>query len=337
MMVPNLFSFAPNELSQDALLMWLADWGRAEYKDQNPALHALGRRFMTTLIRKRYPDASPAFTCLKVSRQWKRLDVLIEVDKEWVIMIEDKTTAQEHNDQLERYKDLLEIEFRGWQPVLIYLKTGNEPLGYRKTVEEKGYQVVYRKELLSWLPPIGDIRNDILRDFVLHLTDMEVRTHSWQYATLLPNDWLAGEGLFMALEERLRERLPAQRLASMDWRYVSNSQGGFLGFWYGLADSLPSLYIQVEFSTPGDNQGKLEISIRADMKQMEGLQHLDTVYTRLAEAASWVGIPLQFGKRPSRHATTARIAVVSPPAYDGSLDLLTWLDRLLEQVEVVIG
>lgn len=336
MQPPNLFTYAPNELSQDAMLMWLAAWAKEEYKDLDPALHNLGRSFITALIHKKYPEASPQFEHIKITPQWKKFDVLIEVDSQWVILIEDKTGSKEHNGQLDRYKELIEKHFGNWKQVLIYLKSGNESRIYRLAAEAKGFSVVYRSELLTWLPPIDDIHNDILRDFVNHLTLLEERTQSWQNSKDFPTDWKAAEGLLMAIEERLHDRLTTERTVDMEWNYVPNMQGGFLGLWYGFTPTRPKVYLQLEYSTPA-GIGKLDLTIRVSISPDEDYEKLNSVILTIAQGAQKEGIVLERSKRPSRSASSARIARLQiSPAPDGQVNLLLYIDEWLERVERIL-
>ena len=40
--IPNIFSYATSELSQDAMIAWLLQWASPEYGEADPDLHRTG-------------------------------------------------------------------------------------------------------------------------------------------------------------------------------------------------------------------------------------------------------------------------------------------------------
>src|SRR5690242_6592316 len=103
---PNLFEFATSELSQDAMLCWLASWAAPDVAASDPDLPALGRAFLEMLFAKAKRSLPEPITYLKVDRQYKRIDIKIAVNDTHAIYIEDKAGTGEHSNQLGRYADL---------------------------------------------------------------------------------------------------------------------------------------------------------------------------------------------------------------------------------------
>ncbi len=65
----------------------------------------------------------------EVRREYKNIDILIYSQNEKIVVaIENKVDSGEHDDQLNRYKDIVLTEFSGYQVFLIYLtKKGDQP------------------------------------------------------------------------------------------------------------------------------------------------------------------------------------------------------------------
>ena len=102
---------------------------------------------------------------VRAYRQWNRIDILVEVNDDSVIIIEDKTVTGTHSDQLQRYREKVEEIFGGKTIYCIYLKTGNESVfDLSKNVEAYGYRVVGRGDILEILNSCKT-SNDILTEF----------------------------------------------------------------------------------------------------------------------------------------------------------------------------
>lgn len=100
---PNIFSFATSELTQDAFIGWLCAWANPKYKDLNPALNSTARSLLEIFFSK-HDKSLPEIKELNVVTQWMRIDVFIEINEEYFIIIENKVHSSEHSDQLARYR-----------------------------------------------------------------------------------------------------------------------------------------------------------------------------------------------------------------------------------------
>ena len=102
----NIFSYATKELSQDAFLCWLANW----YNYDESPLKELAEVFIRKILTEAKVEVKSIDT-VEVLKQYKKIDVLLIVNKSIAIVIEDKTKTSEHDKQIERYKR--EIETNG--------------------------------------------------------------------------------------------------------------------------------------------------------------------------------------------------------------------------------
>ena len=126
----NIFNFATNELSQDAFICWCLNWINMPIREDNECGRQFGGRFLSRLLNGTY-DVSRV-NRIYIFRQLLNIDVLVLVPELQVaLIIEDKTSSQEHDNQINRYKYLLsktlgnkEYESIDVYPHLVEDKTG---------------------------------------------------------------------------------------------------------------------------------------------------------------------------------------------------------------------
>lgn len=110
----NIFSFATNELSQDAFICWCLNWINMPVRDDNASGRQFGSQFLSRLLNGAY-DVSKV-NRVYIFRQLLNIDVLVLVPElQAALIIEDKTSSQEHGNQINRYKCLLSKTFKSNQ------------------------------------------------------------------------------------------------------------------------------------------------------------------------------------------------------------------------------
>lgn len=93
----NIFQFATKELSQDAVLLYLADCFNDNSKQK------IGKQFLSAFLGE---DVINGLKCVVPIKQYKHMDVLLRLeytDHCDLCVIEDKVYSDEHDNQLERY------------------------------------------------------------------------------------------------------------------------------------------------------------------------------------------------------------------------------------------
>ncbi len=99
----NLFQFATKELSQDAIICWCLNW--IHYPDSKLYPLAID---LFKLLGQTDVDCDQKIT---IKKQVKKIDILVLLhDKNRALIIEDKTYTSEHDNQLERYKEVINTE-----------------------------------------------------------------------------------------------------------------------------------------------------------------------------------------------------------------------------------
>ncbi len=263
---PNIFNYATSELSQDAVIAWLLLWGDPIYKEKNKELHQVGILLLDSLFEKFDSIEKPEkYSSVRVHTQYKKIDVFCIVNDKYGFIIEDKTNTKNHSDQLRRYYD--EIKEHGYKNIVfeeknilpVYFKTGDQ--SDYSSVERDGYKLYKRKDFLTVLNKISMI-NDILNDYKNYLQEKENRINS--YKKLPINEWSydSVQGFYMALKEELNKGNES------NWRYVSQKDGGFYGFWWQ-PDRLKDeyrIYLQIEATNKSNMELKMVVKFAHDVK-----------------------------------------------------------------------
>ena len=318
---PNIFRLATKELSQDAFFTWLLQWADKRNRQFDIVLNEIAQDFVRLLIGQ---STDYQINKVEAGRQWNNIDIWAEINDEYFIGIEDKTNTCEHSEQLKRYKKIAESHYKikAHKLVFVYLKTGNESSSTLKQIVEKGYLIINRQIILSVLTQ-QPLDNQIFNDFKDYLLDIENQTNSYTKFENITNNYKAGEGFYIKLQEHLNEET--------DWRYVANQTGGFLGFWYHWTETPEySLYIQIE--------NAFKNGIKVVIKIGDWKPNINTLYQTLTDLEPYarkynltISKPEKF-----RAGETSTLAVVQnnfTVNNNGQLDINTFLQTLknLEQ------
>ena len=256
MQKPNLFTYATSELSQDAIICWLLEWGRVENKELDQELHQIGKLFLDSIFHKFDDIERPSqYHTIEIVKQYKNIDVFCIINNEYAIIIEDKTNTKNHSKQLEKYLNEIKKKFEESKILPVYFKTGDQ--GDYSEIIEKGYRIYLRKDFLEVLDQ--PFKNDILNDYDFYLQKIENSVNSYQVDTITSWSWSAGKGFYIALKKELKEG---------NWGYVSNASGGFLGFWWNFnrLDGY-NIYMQIENSTSSPSSFTLKFKLSSGTKE----------------------------------------------------------------------
>ncbi|ATI12567.1 MULTISPECIES: PD-(D/E)XK nuclease family protein [Acetobacter] len=233
----NLFRWATSELSQDAFICWLLSWADSSCASKDLKMHNAGKIFVNYLLElsKENPISSENIV---VKKQLDSADIVAEIGKNLILLIEDKTDTAEHGNQLDRYKTAIQARYPNRKILPIFCKTGNQS-NYKKA-KKSGYNLLLRRDFLNVLIKIKEsgLENNIFNDFLSLLDFREKETQSFLH--LHPNDWsrYSWQGFFLSLQEVFPD---------LNWGYVANAQGGFMGAWWHFgAWSGWQTYLQIE-------------------------------------------------------------------------------------------
>lgn len=150
----NIFKFATKELTQDAFICWLTNWLRI--KDADEDIKKIAKNFVNAIIdgaidrRKKYLEVAKDSKeiqkeiqilenyilneknkniKIEIKRQIDRIDVLLVLtknEKKLCIIVEDKINTNEHDNQIERYKEKVETYYDPQLVLTCYYKIYDE-------------------------------------------------------------------------------------------------------------------------------------------------------------------------------------------------------------------
>jgi hypothetical protein len=236
-MEPNLFGFAPSELSQDAVLCWLMSWADSKYQSVNGELQETGVRLLKLIFRKHGLSYRSEYS-VNVRRQLDHADLVAEIEDKYLVLIEDKTKTNHHGDQLCRYIQIMSKKYSDRKVLPVFLKT--EDQCDFADIESCGYCICNRSDVLSCIWPNKDIRinSDVLRNWAEYLNYKEQSVRAFKYKPIAQWDW----GQWVGFYQELRHYFP-----DLGWKYVPNPSGGFMGAWWGWRTvGLEKLYLQID-------------------------------------------------------------------------------------------
>lgn len=222
---PNLFTFATSELSQDAFIAWLLAWADPCHAQHDVALHGTAAILLDRLLTLCGIARPDVIASVMVQRQYKKIDVVVVINGCIAIGIEDKVHTAEHSDQLERYQTILRDAFHPKNVGAVYLKTGDQ--GSYEKVRQAGYARFNRSDFLAALQSglnLG-LKNEIVFEFISYLESWNTAVDGFRTAPL--DQWNKDRrrwiGFFLLLE---------RHLSGVDWKFVPNKSGGFMGLWW---------------------------------------------------------------------------------------------------------
>lgn len=223
-MKPNLFNLATKELSQDAFIAWLLQWASPDCIQYDPVLQSVASQFAMKLISLQR-DPPESITEIEAGRQWDNIDVWAEVNKKYLVIVEDKTGTREHSNQLEKYRRHAEEWCRknSYELVCVYLKTQSDSIARLDHAKEQGFAIFTRHDFLAIIEG-KPVKNEIFNDFKQRLR--EVENSESEYTKKPIGEWAEDDwkGFYQAIE-RMR--------TITNWEYVHNKTGGFWNLNYG--------------------------------------------------------------------------------------------------------
>lgn len=124
--VPNIFSYATKELSQDAFLCWLFSFSEAKYSNGDfSGLNKLAIEILQLFSETSYLDIKS----IKIEKQKFGIDIWIEINNQTLIIIENKTASVAGKNQLDKYYNNAKVKWltdSSKRLKAVYFKTGLE-------------------------------------------------------------------------------------------------------------------------------------------------------------------------------------------------------------------
>jgi hypothetical protein len=230
---PNIFKYATKELSQDAFIFWLLDHANPHYNNVNQDLKKCALLLIAEFFKLENKEMPVEFENFSLSKQYKNIDILLKIN-DFSIIIEDKTATKAHGDQLTRYRNIIASEVGEENVLAIFFKTHDQS-NYKKEIND-GFKIFSRDKLILVLDKFKDVQSDIFNDFRNYIKSIENEVNAFVFKEKWNNkNWI---GFFKRLQNDLK---------TGDWSYVSNPNGGFMGFWWAFQRNQYCLqYLQIQ-------------------------------------------------------------------------------------------
>lgn len=330
---PNLFAIATSELSQDAFFAWLISWADQKYASVDTGLHALAQDFVKALV----SDYGALIEKVEVIRQLDKIDLLVKVNDDLVIVIEDKVGAKKHGDQLQRYRAAVEKRFKERKHVFVYLKTLNESGYTLNQVEGLNYKVFSRPEILAVLNAHSNVTHGVLVEFRNYLKSHEVDLSKTMIdLELLNSEQKVAKELMVYIEEKL----VASGINPNSIGWDQHFDGGkLLALWcFSRVVRSYKVYVQIESSFKG-KQGTFKVVIKVGKELVPISKNaLYNLFRIISTISSVRLISLNKSARFQTGKNTATLAVLQNPFKtneQGEIDIDAFVQTLITLGKVI--
>ena len=177
---PNIFQIlriSKNEIRHSNFLSWLLDPNES---------HKLGDIFLKRFLREvfssdKFGDIDQVdvegmnLSNVEIQREWKNIDVLIKLNNV-VVCIENKVLSKEHSNQLQRYKEIVNLEFPNHVKTFVYLT----PEGDESENETDSYQPISYEFIVETLDRIISVYGESL--------NQQVKNYIKDYITIIKRE-----------------------------------------------------------------------------------------------------------------------------------------------------
>ena len=230
----NIFKFATSELSQDALLCYWFNFATNEHFDESIPERESAQELLATIISKwtKTPIDYSTIKVNKIVRQFNHIDVLLQVNNKYLILIEDKIYTSERTDQVSRYVE--ELEKYDKDKILSTFNTTMDdkiiiPV-YFKMIDQSEYKETYipitRSIVLNILNKYSFEAASLIEMFKEHVSDIENQVENYNDEPF--SNW--GFNHFSGFYSKLKDSLDTSR--GFGYGAVPNKKGTFFGCWW---------------------------------------------------------------------------------------------------------
>lgn len=337
---PNIFNYATSELSQDAVLMWLANWANSEYSSTDNVLHKTGKYFLNSLLKKAEYNFED-FDEIKICPQFHKIDIFIELkkgDKKVAIIIEDKVKSSEHSNQLERYYSKVSDDgYKKEQIIPIYLKTG-----FQHDIEnvlKKGYYFFSVTDLIDVFEfgkTLG-VKNEIFTDYYEYLKKVgdEYENNKASFENF-PNkkiedwNWWNWVGFFNKHKKNL----------NAEWGIVSNRRENLVAFWFGGVEKrvinndkefIFHPYIDVKYSD--DNYFTISYRLGLNGNSQKSKRLRDIVIQEMIGKIQGAGIEVKIPKFKKANETIELLKIVNIDREMDEIAIIKFLQKIKNLIQ----
>ena len=226
----NMFKYATKELSQDAFICWLVNYintDEEEYKIVAKKIIELIADKIGNIKFKQF--VSDNNYNVEIKHQYKNIDVLLKIDKFYII-IEDKIKTAEHDDQINKYVySLIDEGIEEKNIYTCFYKIYDEYKSKDKFVNA----IITRNDMINLLEKVQN-KNLYMEDYYKYLKEIEEYSKKRDVTTNkiceLKSDIVdnISDSIYTNFYSELEEKEGSYNI--IGWGYADNRAGGT--WWY---------------------------------------------------------------------------------------------------------
>lgn len=296
----NLFTYATSELSQDAFICYLMSFALEDAKD-DPVLKECAKKILAKMMGLCSEDWVK-IELTNIKRQIHNIDILLSAsynDQNYKIIIEDKTYSSEHDNQLERYKEIVKNKFekediKETNIKEVYYKPTFQ--GNMENVKKAGYTIIGKDDIVKLLKPYcGKTNNRIILDYYEYWKNFHEDAKAYEGS--LVKEW--GRHQITAFYDYLQSMLIEKyedfngKRYTVSYGYVSNPSGGFYALWIypkekniTINNYRTKIYFQIEITpnmSENADSGNIHLKLRVEDEEKEANNSLKSSLIELAK------------------------------------------------------
>ena len=294
----NLFYYATSELSQDAFICYLLSFAFEKFMKTDKALNNCAKELLGIMLER---EDYNSLVVTDIKKQYKNIDVLVELNDGSFIIIEDKTFGSQSNDQINRYRKTLIEE--GVPKDKIFCV-------YYKIVEQD-----HPEENI-----VNITRADLLKIFAKYPSENLIYNHYAEYLKYIDEDANAFKSDFDIENWRSKyshvyggffTHLINSGIVKTfgnkndyGWHYVNNKRGGVWVLWWSVLSDvelenmgigpgpISKLYLQIE-----DNHVAVKLRVLENSNR-ETIKHIRSLLANyfVENVQGFFQTPLRYGK-----------------------------------------
>lgn len=289
----NLFYYATSELSQDAFICWLVSFALPDSRKDN-ILKDCAKEFICLLNSEIDKEG---LILEKIERQKDNIDILLTVksnSQQYIIIIEDKTFTDPHDNQLVRYLKQTKEKYPDCTVNGAFYKTGFQ--GDLSSVINAKYTIVTRDRVLNLMQRyLKDTSNEIFKDYYYFWNQFHERSKAYKDIPIKKWDWMQVNGFYDSVHNS--DFCKSNKLSS-NYLYVPNPSGGFFALWISdpnnsnkITKDIPyDLYLQMEAVWNYQNdQYDIKICLKQAILNAEKMKSQKISHRNIRDAVMYYG------------------------------------------------
>jgi hypothetical protein len=328
MNIPNLFQIAPKDITHGTFIAWLINWADPHYNKNYPQLHSCATEFVRMLVGRHGAIHTENLQINNVealanNNIWAAVNA--KVNDNLCIHIVYRTKSGPHDNQFEQCR----VDIAGWcraigrQLVPIYLCLDIETIEEQRNIENQGFAVVPRDELIEFFDKFN-IESRVT-EYMEHITNTQNRLQVFE--SLPIDSW--GTEQWEGFSQFLATKFNGEHLVF--------SQSKRPPLWTPLTWNGYHVYLEVD-PKGAEEERSYNLRLKIDVRETDqrGISRLwrQRIFNRVNNSQEFDGtiihpkLPIRYN---DRHVS---VAIVKPENWLGDLNHPIDINRVVERLRL---